>query len=610
MNCIRFGFLIASGVVGSLGLSAAPQLSQIVPASAPFVLHVRDISELRTQWNDTGFAKAWEDPEIRKFLAPTIDALGEGGDSLVGKIKADTGMEPEEFFGLFSGEAIFAVKDFASMFRGEGDASPQMLFAIDCGSSTDKIKELIAKAEKSSLDEDEEVSVEEFQGETLHVTLKAEEEGGARTERQAWAVVDSFFLVGEPKAVLQEAIVAIKRGGVADPIAEHPALATLYRKSPDTHAVVHVGLDGIVGPALELLESTAGQTDANGNPTGPAAKLAQFGLTPRGLFQALGLDALRSLDFSVAFRERETVIEGDFSWTEKRGLLRMAAVGEPPVVRPDFVPDSWVSASVDNFSLGEAVNALMTTLADVSPAIEGMVRQQLAKANEQLGIDIERDFFGSMGAVMIGGYAVPAGGPTQEHPLDQFFAIKLSNPDAFRTAFDAILGGSPLGQMLQGREYLGETIRETALPNGKSFAVAITREYFMVSVGGASMVESALQGMQGGSARPFWKKPEVVKALQSLPEGASSIVVADLGQMMGMIVDFLAENAAASNEPAADEGGDDEEGGETPEKMPFKVDPAARPSAETIAKYWSTMGRGLYQNPNGFHVIIKLDNGR
>lgn len=610
MKCIRFGYVVLTACLSSGGLQAAPELTRLVPASAPVVLHVRNIGQLRAGWAASTHAKAWQDPEIRKFFAPALDALGEGEGGLVASLKKDTGMTPEEFFDLFTGEAIFAVKDFAPYFRGEVEDNPQMLFAIECSGAAAKIQEIIARNNASEKKDGSDETEEEFQGETMHVTVKTDDSGG-RAERQAWAIVDGVFLVGEPKSVLQEAIVAVKKGGVEDPIAQHPALANLYRKSPDTQALMHVGLDGIISPLVAMLESTAGQTDANGNPTGPAAQLAQVGLTPTGLVHTLGLDALKSLDLSLAFRERETVLEGDLSWSEKRGLLRMAAVGEPPVPMPDFMPDSWLFAGVDNFSVREAYTALMQTLGELSPMLDGLVRQQMKNANTQMGIDLERDLFGSFGDVMISGYALPAGGATADQPFDQFIGIALSNPDAFRGALDAIIGRTPLGQMSQNREYLGETIRDFSLPNGKSLALSVTRGYLLVGVGGPAMVESAIQGLQGGAARPFWKKSEVVKALHALPDGASSILVADVGRMASLVVDFLAEKAvqakaAQANTEAESEG----EGEEAAPKIPILVDPSARPSPETIAKYWSTMVRGIYSGPNGFHLILKLDNGR
>jgi len=611
MKRIRFGFLVLAGVHALVSaLTAAPELTRLVPASSPLVLHVRSFSELRQGWAGSSYAKAWLDPEIRTFLAPTVATMTDGEGSLLASLKKDTGLEPDEFFALFSGEAIFALRDAAPYFRDEEDENPQILLAIECGASTARIREVIAHVDESA-DTDEEELKEEFQGETIHVTLrKVDDDSDTRVEREAWAIVDDILLVGEPKSVVQEAIVALKRGGVADSIADHPALAALYRKSPDTHAVVHIGLDGIINPLVDMIESTAGQTDAEGNPSGPAATLAQIGLTPRGLFHTLGLDALRSLDISLAFRERETVVEGDLAWTEKRGLLRMAAMGEPPVALPDFIPDTWVFAGVDNFSLREMVGALLSTIAEVSPLVDGIVRQQLMQANTQLGIDVERDIFGSFGDVMISGYAVPAGQPAAGQPLDQFLAISLSNPDAFRGAIDALLGRLPFGQMMESREYLGETIRSMTPPNGKPFAFAITRGHLLVSIGGPAMVESAIQGLQGGAAKSFWKKPEVARALKALPDGYSSFVVADLGRMMGLVADFLAENSAKTGDAGGDAGGDEDEEGSGAPKMPILVDPSARPSAETIAKYWTMMSRGLYSSPNGFHVIIKTDNGR
>jgi hypothetical protein len=372
MTRLRFG-LAALFSLGALvsGLAAAPKLTSIVPASAPVVVHVRSIAELRSGWEKTSFAKAWQDPEIRAFFAPTIEAMGDPEAGPFASLKRDTGLEPDDLLQIFGGEAILAVKDLAPYFRDEEDENPQVLIAVECGLGAGKLLEMIEKAMGKAAEAGGKEATEEFQGETIHVTMRQVEDGSAPpSEALAWALVDGIFVAGEPKAVVQEAIVAIKRGGVADSLTDHPSFASLYRKSPDTHVVLHLGLDSIISSASASLESAAGQAGPEGNPAGPGAMFAQLGLSPQAFFQRLGLDALQSLDLSIAFRDRGTVVEGDLSWTEQRGLLRIAAMGEPPAPQLSFIPESWVLAGVDNLSLRELYAALMATLADVSPELE------------------------------------------------------------------------------------------------------------------------------------------------------------------------------------------------------------------------------------------------
>lgn len=610
MNRLRLALAVSAALLTSgAGLVGAPRLTELVPASAPLVVHVRSMSELRSSWAGTSFARAWLDPEIRKFFGPTIDKMTGDQEGPFASLKRDTGMEPGDFFALFNGEAIFAIKDFGPYFRDEADADPQVFVAVECGTAVGKLLEMIGRASEAAEKEGEKEVTEEFQGETLHITIRQPEDGPP-VEGEVWAIVDGIFMLSEPKSVLQEAIVAIKKGGMRDSMADHPALASLYRKSPDTHAVIHLGLDGLISGLATYLESTADRPEGEGSPAGPAAAIAQLGLTPEGFFRALGLDALQSLDVSVAFRDRETVVEGDLAWNEQRGLLRMFAVGEPPTPQPAFVPESWVFAGVDTFSIPEAYDALMATLADVSPELEAKARAQVKQAGTQLGIDVERDFIGSLGEVMVAGYALPPGSAAPGQALDQFIGISLSNPDAFRASIDAVFGRLPFGRMLETREYLGETIRTLSFPRGKSFAFAITRGYFLLSIGSPAMVESAIQGMQeGGAAKPFWKRSDVSKALHGLPDGASSILVADLGRVMNLVVDFLIENSAKAQAQAdAAESMDEDAAGAADSPMPILVDPAARPSAETIAKYWSMMSRGIYRTPHGFHLVLMFAN--
>ena len=75
-------------------------------------------------------------------------------------------------------------------------------------------------------------------------------------------------------------------------------------------------------------------------------------------------------------------------------------------------------------------NGLEETINAYNPGMLGMGQMYLGNLNQQLGIDIKRDFFGSFGPDVISGYAPRAGAgkAASLDDLDQFIGFSLDNP--------------------------------------------------------------------------------------------------------------------------------------------------------------------------------------
>jgi len=582
----------------TLTCAAPVALTRLVPADAVVVLHTRDLAAARTGWAGTSWARAWAEPEMRRFFAPAIALMEDPETGFASSLRRETGLSFEEFLALFAGEAICALQQLPS----PGAApSPEVLLAVDLASADPRVEKMLSRSGASASE-----TTEEFQGETLHIRSRPALDGtGAPAEGEAWAIVDQVLLFAQPKAALQQAIVALKRGGRADSFAEHPSCQSFYKRSPDAHVLLHIGLEELIRSALAGLEASADLKDPEGRPVGPAAWLGSYGLTPRGLFDALGLGALRDASLGVSFAESEIVAEMDLRWSEQRGLLKLAAWGPAPVAFPEFIPDSWDTATIDNLSARHAIESLLAMLVDVSPFIDGMVRQQIQNMNTELGFDIQRDLIGSLGDTMITGSARSAGG------VDQIMGFSLSNPAVFRSSIDTLLGRTPLGAMVQTREYLGETIRSFGQPGQPGVSIAITASHLFIAVGNPAILESALQGQHEGAARPFWKRADVARALASLPDGACGTGVADLGIAIETLFDYLIASLPSAP-PSGVPSEEDEQEAMVPEPSasPRMVDPAARPSRELIRRFWSTSASATYSTPNGLRFIVKMENPR
>lgn len=601
MKLLRL-FVAAAALGSALLAVAAPalQLPRALPADTTVVFYVRNVPELLANWEHSPGGKAWQDPEMRKFFAPTVRFLEEdkAGNPLH-EFRKSTGLEPRELLELFPGEVALAILRIDPYLRDEEKNDPQMVLLAQIGANRAKIEELVRKGREKSGEHEVD---EEFQGETLHLIVKADAESGAQRPAEGWAIVGDTFVMAEPKAVLQQIVANLKRGGAPDSLAASEEFAAIFARQPDTGFTAFFNAEACMGPILEHLRATGG-ANPGANP---------LGLTPDDIMRHLGLDALRSLSFSFAMTRENSAGELRLGWRERRGLWRILALGEPPVNLPAEMPETWASVAAGRFSIGEMYRAIMDTLRAAAPALEGGARQQIANLNKQLGVDLERDLIGSFGDEFFTGEnpAVgPDGQPNLLRPTNQLIGISLADAAKFTRTLETLKGMLPPAatQMIASREYLGETINTVTppTPGAPSVSYAITRSHLLVAVGDPGMIESVLQG-RAGTGRSAWKKPEVVAALAELPPGYSAVGAYDLGRMMNMVFDILiaTQGKAAADAPPPAEG-EAEAAPAAPAGMQF-VDPAARPSAEVIAKYWGTSASANYIDGTGLRVVFRL----
>jgi hypothetical protein len=586
---------IASAILpAAWAASEPPALLRMLPPETVFFLRARDLPALRAALEHTPLARTWAEPQVQAFLEPVTRKMREALDEKFGALQAETGLSPAQVLDLFPGEAVFAVPDIGPLLEGSGENAPHLFVAAQLGSKTAEFEKLLraARAKNGVVERDE-----EFQGKTIHVTLEPDAADGTPVEADAWAIVDDVYITGEPKAAVQAAIARLASGGTS--VVDAPAWAAAREMEGKAALTALLNLEALV-PAI------IGAFKASGsNEPPPNSRMAAFGLTAESIIRGLGLDALRALAIGVSIDREATEISTAFTWAQRRGLLRMLAYGDPPAPRPAFVPDSWTSVSCMRFDLGQAVRALRETIREMSPALDGMVQMQIGQMNQQLGIDLERDLFGSLGDELVNAYTVPEvpGAPVDfQQPMDQLLAVTLSNAEAFARALDAVLAAfPPVAQMTTSRDYLGETIRRMGPPEQsgpvKGVHIAVTRDRLLVCVGTPAMIESAIQGRQG-AAKPLWAKAEAREALATVPPGSVAIEYHDLRKLAVFIVEAIGQLA---QQAAAESGGDDE-----PSPAP---EAPSKPSREAVEKHWSWAVGSLRVEDGGVRSVVRIDHG-
>lgn len=595
----RHLFLLSGLLLTALpGSVQSAGLTEILSEDTAAILHVRSVPDLRVQWAHNPLAKTWAEPEVQAFFAPAIeDFQEENAGGLAELIRSETGLSPEELLDLIPGELAVAILDLRALLDEEEDQELPILMLADLGDDSTEMEALLERL----VDEDETVTEEEFQGETLRLVESMGEEEDGPIPSVVWAIVENRLFLGAAKVAVQEAIANQKRGGADEPLASAPGFAEIYHDYPAAQGAMYLNLGVVVPLVTEFLEEENSAVAEDGQPSA----MASMGITPESLVAALGLDQMTSAYAVAELSERTSIFCTGVKWNEEPNLMRVFAYGEPPAPKPSFIPDTWVSVSSGRFSITKGYHALKELLGDLNPGLVAMLDGQIAQMNQGLGIDIERDLIGNFGDEIIQGESL-VGSRAESNPLtptDQFFAASIHDQETAGRMIDAAMAMAPgMAQMITSREYLGETIftfdppvmegMPPDAPRPSSFSYAITRNYLLVSVGAPTMVETAVQGLEG-AGNSIWENPEIARALDALPTGESMVSYQDVRRLVVTIFDLIVKGAAMRA---------DEDDGPS-----FDLD--ARPSAEVLARHWGPAVSAMYIDPDGVRSVARLEHG-
>ena len=576
----------------------------LLPDDTLGVVHIRSLPAFRTHWNYNPLAKTWAEPEVQAFIAPALTKYREensGGLNEV--IQAETGMTPEELMDLFPGEIAIVLPNLLSLVSDDDDEMPQLLFLAQIGDDPIPIENLFMRLSENESDE---IAEEEFQGETIRTVRLLNEEAEAPEDSFSWVIFDGLVALGTKITDVQQLVDNAKRGGAEEPLVKSPGFQAIYRDDPEAHIVLYLSLGGVIQHALaEFREAEA----ANG-PDQPST-LAMVGMTPEGIVTSLGLDKLTTLYGAGVLGRDATLFSTGIKWSERPEIMRILAYGDPPAPRPDFIPDSWISVSSSRFSVAQMYVGLKEVLQIASPALVGLLEMKIAGLNQALGIDIERDLIGNFGDEIIQAEALTDRGISAENanPTEQLWAVSIKDADTARRMVDALTAMAPgLGQALESREYLGETIysmlppevpggQPAGAPTSPGFAYAITRNHVFISVGGPSMLESAIQGLDGAS-NSIWANQKIAEALGTLPPGESMIAYQDTKQIVATVYELITKGD--------DWFGDSETQGADEDEALYDMD--AKPSADVLAKHWGLGVSAVYIEADGVRSVGRLNH--
>ncbi len=589
--------LLLMALPGTLSAAESPGITDILSAETSALIHIRSVPALRAQWKNHPLAKTWAEPEVQAFFAPAIEAFQtEYSGGLADLIYSETGLSPEELLDLMPGELAVAILDLQLLLSEDSSDEAALLIIAEMGDTASEMKALLERL----TDEEAMVHEEEFQGETLHIIENLTENEDDPIQAITWAMVDNLLLVSDVTSSVQEAIANQKQGGSDNPISQASGFSGIYRAFPAAQGAAYLNLDSVVSVMTKLLR----EAESEGTGEAPST-LANMGITADSLVEALGLGHLSSGYAVFELEETFSIYSAGIKWDERPNLMRVLAYGDAPAPRPDFIPDNWVSVSSTRFNISDAYRGLKEVIGEVSPALPAMLDGVLAQYNVGLGIDIERDLVGNFGDEIIQAEALTDARNEVDPlmPTDQFFAVSIHDQDTAQRMVDAAMVAVPaLAQMITSREYLGETIylfEPPQMPNlppdtpqPRGFAYALTRNYLLIGLNGSSMIEAAIQGLDGAS-HSIWDNQGIIEALEKLPPDESAISYMDTRRLFVTLFDLFVEGAFAK----------------APEDGPPLFDLKAKPSPEVLSRHWGHAVSGVYLEADGIRSEGRLDHG-
>jgi hypothetical protein len=604
MNSLRCLALLVLSLAVSLALPAATPLAHLVSDRAAVIISIHDVPSILTHWEQSPWAKTWNDEQVKRFFAPLRAQMK--ADDWNTKVKDKTGYTLSELIGFATGDALVVLPDF-DFARTTPVGTPHLLLAVEVGDHAEKLEALLLKETKDEKATDE---TSEFAGVVVHSIHPPESASSASQTPTVWAIADGKFFFSPAKDAVLNAIDALHNGGVTEAWDQSERYARLQQRAPDSQMIFSVNAEAIFPAVKEMLIERSKTAPMNG-------------IDPNALLTAFGFDTWREIFGAVRWRDDRTEVRFGTTYSEARGLTKILAYHDGPPPTPPLVSPKWAGVSSAKLSLKDAFSAVEEILENFNPAISGMVQGQIRATNKKLGIDLKRDLLGSLGDSVISANIVPPPDPTGEAAtgiprLQQFFAVSLDDQDTFTKAVEAVRHGlGPNAESLfKTRDYLGEKIVtfQPGIPSASAasqqFNYTIAKGFLFVSVGSAAPLETALQCFVGHQAS-FWEKPEVKELFAQLPANASAFQYQDLRQMISAVFQsFAAANAMMNHVPHPTPTEENEAGAEAPQRIvPPKngmVDPSAMPDAATIAQYWGFTWGYVQRDSTGIYFTSQI----
>jgi len=579
-----------------LAIPAPPALEDVIPADTVMVILVDNLPGLRAELNDLPLMRAWEDPAIQAAILhfSGLEELPDLPEWLLADEESDTGSDDPhvQLLKSLTGQVAIMLDLDALMAASSGD-SPAEDHQLPTGIS------LLAQIE----------------GHEQEVAALLSTAGGEDVEDDAaamilpegtWKIARGVLAIsGTPEGA--DALAAALDGVTkAAPLSGGAGFQTMRRHAANSDIELLVNLEPLMGMAQEALNSGTEYAFSD-NP---------LGVTAQDVLRGLGLDVFRSLWFSLRLSPEATETTAGITFSEERGLIRLAAFQALPAGRRLPLPKGAVDATTYGFDFSASWKAMKEITTDISPVMGAAMEAQIAQMSAQLGIDLGKEIPGA--------FAGQFASASFLHPLPP--GVKILTPEDFTQMLsqvwvaelnpenrleEAIAALTPIlaamGMTISTRTVDGHVLQiltpaavddtasavEEAASTTSSrddqatvTAAWIIRDGYLV--GGNGHLEDLVAVLTGldDDGPGIWGVKKVRKSLGSLPEDAFAIQYQDTGLLMKSMVGQLLKALPADEDGGSGMGPDEAE--QLAEAMarllPVSVSAAYRSPGELVFK--------------------------
>ncbi len=554
---------VVAGLMTVPAFAADESLVELVPADALAVIHVANAAELPDRLAKSPLGKLWNDPKIQKFIAP---GMSEFEEEVAQDANFETGFKLfKEILAEYKGEAVFSVNKVPIMEIFElgqnpppgGDAeqmavaqrvanlaSVTMLGKIDPKSDafTEKITSLLTlikeAAEKDAPEGAKvEIAKETVDGQELHSLRLMHPKMEKPFDVIGFAKTGDVGVVGLPRAAVEASVQAVKKGLKGDSIASG-SLSNFRERSPKNDVLMHIHLAQIMKQLLVLAKKAEDEGMFG-------AQMAAMGVTVDGIYNALGLGDLLSLDMGTKFEGEATEIASALQFTKRSGLTKLLAYTKTPAAKAAFIPEKVSTTSVLSFSLNDMWAAALQIVKDISPNLSMMMMQQLQMAEGQLGVKIDKDLLGNLSdsIITVETMEFEDGEDLSE---DMVIMLGLKNEQGFEVALGKILtfASGMTGMEFEESEFLGHKLHSLVTPDAGAGALKVsylfTKGYAIVSIGKGATLRKILSNMKR-PGKSLWDVAQVKQTLAGFKPGYSDVSYVDLASVLSGLTDMFSQ---------------------------------------------------------------------
>jgi hypothetical protein len=535
-----------------------------------------------------------------------------------------TGHDLTEILDGLTGQLLVIVNDAEAILDEGEDVIPDIAIVAEIGDQT-MFRDLLAKDLEQMIEEAEEgeqiVEIEEeFRGETLHIRQSVSSEGTEGLD--AWAIVDDVLILGEPASLLRETVANLE-DGAQTPISGTAAFRKMRARTPESDLLIYVNAEPFLPLIAEALEKSfsrgaGGTEDAEG---AEPVESSPFRIDPQAMYDALALDVLEGVYISTRVGEGATDVDFGISYSGNEGILKVLAYAPGPVRLPEFVPEDVIEASVTNFDFSGAWQAMREILEKASPEMAAQFSAQLQQVAQVTGIDLEKSLISSLGDNMVAmTFARPPEGPDpgaimedlergapESQPIglnDELFGIGIADRQTMEMLLGQIRGVLAMWMVaFDEHEYLGTPVWSVTSPGAgpsegveQTFAYTLTDEHVIFSTGSLAGLHRVIALVET-PGRSVWKRPEVKKALKSLPDhDASALAYLHFPSLLMQLLEGMVM-AQGFTVAAADE---------TEAEGERIVDPGALPEKSVLEKYFGVAVSSISKDGGGLYSTFRL----